>query len=46
MSVLKFDSYDEVIKRANDTSFGLGAGVITKDSKFKEELLLKIIVVF
>ncbi|CAF1429207.1 unnamed protein product [Adineta steineri] len=31
MSVLKFDSYDEVIKRANSTSFGLGAGVITKD---------------
>ena len=33
MSVLKFDSYDEVIKRANGTSFGLGAGVITKDCK-------------
>ncbi|CAF2571897.1 unnamed protein product [Rotaria sp. Silwood2] len=31
MSVLKFDSYEEVIKRANSTSFGLGAGVITKD---------------
>ncbi|CAF4271838.1 unnamed protein product, partial [Adineta steineri] len=31
MSVLKFGSYDEVIKRANSTSFGLGAGVITKD---------------
>jgi len=31
MSVLKFDSYDEVIKRANDTTFGLGAGVLTKD---------------
>jgi acyl-CoA reductase-like NAD-dependent aldehyde dehydrogenase len=33
MSILKFDSYDEVIKRANDTCFGLGAGVITKDCK-------------
>lgn len=33
MSVLKFDSYDEVIKRANDTTFGLAAGVITKDCK-------------
>ncbi|CAF3230788.1 unnamed protein product [Rotaria sp. Silwood2] len=31
MSVLKFDSYEEVIKRANNTSFGLAAGVITKD---------------
>ncbi|CAF1007534.1 unnamed protein product [Adineta steineri] len=31
MSILKFDSYDEVIERANDTCFGLGAGVITKD---------------
>lgn len=31
MSVLKFDSYDEVIQRANNTTFGLGAGVITKD---------------
>ena len=31
MSVLKFDSYDEVIKRANDTTFGLAAGVITND---------------
>jgi len=31
MSVLKFDSYDEVIERANATHFGLAAGVITKD---------------
>jgi acyl-CoA reductase-like NAD-dependent aldehyde dehydrogenase len=38
MSVLKFDSYEEVIKRANNTSFGLGAGVITKDCKLREEL--------
>jgi acyl-CoA reductase-like NAD-dependent aldehyde dehydrogenase len=37
MSVLKFDSYDEVIKRANSTSFGLAAGVITKDSKLKKD---------
>jgi len=35
MSVLKFDSYEEVIQRANNTSFGLGAGVITKDRKKK-----------
>ncbi|CAF1105682.1 unnamed protein product [Rotaria sordida] len=35
MSVLKYDSYEEVIKRANDTTFGLDAGVITRDSKFE-----------
>ncbi|UJR11095.1 hypothetical protein I4U23_015277 [Adineta vaga] len=42
MSVLKFDSYDEVIERANATTFGLVAGVITKDLtralKFVQEL--------
>ena len=31
MSVLKFDSYDEVIERANTTSFGLVVGVVAKD---------------
>ncbi|CAF1358008.1 unnamed protein product [Adineta steineri] len=31
MSILKFDSDDEAIKRANDSTFGLAAGVITKD---------------
>ncbi|CAF4113042.1 unnamed protein product [Rotaria sordida] len=31
MSVLKYDSYEEVNKRANDTTFELGAGVITGD---------------
>lgn len=31
MSVLSFDSEDEVIQRANDTEFGLAAGVFTKD---------------
>ncbi|CAF1291247.1 unnamed protein product, partial [Rotaria sordida] len=31
MLVLKYDSYEEVIKRANDTTFELGAGVITRD---------------
>ena len=30
-SILKFKTVDEVIKRANDTSYGLAAGVITKD---------------
>lgn len=31
MSVLPFDSEDEVIARANDTPFGLAAGVFTSD---------------
>jgi betaine-aldehyde dehydrogenase len=31
MSVLSFDSEDEVVHRANDTDFGLSAGVFTKD---------------
>ncbi|XP_043284261.1 retinal dehydrogenase 1-like [Venturia canescens] len=30
-SILKFDTFEEVVKRANDTSYGLAAGVITKD---------------
>lgn len=29
--ILKFKTIDEAIKRANDTSYGLAAGVITKD---------------
>lgn len=31
MSILKFDSEEEVIKRANNTDFGLAAGLFTKD---------------
>ncbi len=31
MSVLSFDDEDEVIARANDTEFGLAAGVFTQD---------------
>ena len=31
MSVLSFDSEEEVVERANDTPFGLAAGVFTKD---------------
>ncbi|KAH9628706.1 hypothetical protein HF086_003660 [Spodoptera exigua] len=30
-SILKFDTFEEVIDRANDTNYGLGAGVITND---------------
>ena len=28
-SIFKFDTFDEVIKRANDTNYGLAAGVLT-----------------
>ncbi|MCG4453037.1 betaine-aldehyde dehydrogenase [Pseudomonas sp. MMS21-TM103] len=31
MSILVYDSEDEVIRRANDTDFGLAAGVVTRD---------------
>jgi aldehyde dehydrogenase (NAD+) len=30
VSILKFKTIDEVIKRANDSSFGLAAGIVTK----------------
>ncbi|WP_079204236.1 betaine-aldehyde dehydrogenase [Pseudomonas sp. CC6-YY-74] len=31
MSLLVYDSEDEVIRRANDTDYGLAAGVVTRD---------------
>lgn len=30
-SILKFEKFEEVIDRANDSNYGLGAGVITND---------------
>lgn len=30
-SILKFKTLDEVIERANNTSYGLAAGILTKD---------------
>lgn len=30
-SILKFETFDEVIDRANNTNYGLGSGVITND---------------
>ncbi|EDV26544.1 uncharacterized protein TRIADDRAFT_37388 [Trichoplax adhaerens] len=33
MQILKFSTIDEVIERANDTQYGLAAGVHTKDMK-------------
>ena len=31
MSILTYDTEEEVIRRANDTEFGLAAGIVTKD---------------
>lgn len=31
MNVYKYSDYDEAIDRANDTEYGLAAGVVTKD---------------
>jgi aldehyde dehydrogenase (NAD+) len=31
MSILKFKTVDEVIQRANNSNYGLGAGLVTKD---------------
>lgn len=33
MSIFKFKDYDEVIKRANDSCYGLGAGIVTKSTE-------------
>lgn len=29
--IMKFETMDEVIKRANDTEYGLAAGIVTKN---------------
>ncbi|CAF4144093.1 unnamed protein product, partial [Rotaria sordida] len=42
MSVLKYDSYEEVIKRANDTTFGLGAAVRKLDPAARAQLIHKL----
>jgi len=38
--ILPFDTEEEVLKRANDTTFGLGGGVFTKDFGKVTELVL------
>jgi succinate-semialdehyde dehydrogenase/glutarate-semialdehyde dehydrogenase len=37
-SVIKVDNIDEAIKVANDTQFGLGAGVFTRDKNKGEDI--------
>lgn len=31
MSILKYDDFNEVIDRANQSSYGLGAGIVTEN---------------
>lgn len=42
MSVLTFDSTDEVIERANASEFGLAAGVFTADLKLANDVIAKL----
>jgi betaine-aldehyde dehydrogenase len=42
ISVLKFTDEEEVIRRANETEFGLSAGVFTKDIQRAHRVVAKI----
>ncbi len=42
VSVYRFDSVDEVLKRVNDSPYGLNASIWTKDLKFARELATRI----
>lgn len=33
MTILKYEDNEEVIKRANNTAYGLGAGVVSQDTE-------------
>lgn len=35
---MKFKTYDEVIKRANNSIYGLGAGIVTQDVGLYQKL--------
>merc|ERR1712110_555315 len=38
MSIFKFSDYDEVINRANDTNYGLAAGIVTNNIETYQKL--------
>lgn len=38
LSILKFSDYDEVIRRANDSCYGLGAGIVTRSIDLYQKL--------
>lgn len=38
MQILKFSDYDEVIERANDTQYGLAAGIVTESMETYQKL--------
>lgn len=31
MSIMKYDDNEDILKRANDSAYGLGAGVVSDD---------------
>merc|ERR1719221_914167 len=39
MQILRFSDYDEVIERANDTNYGLAAGVFTENIETSQMLI-------
>jgi aldehyde dehydrogenase (NAD+) len=41
-SIFKFDDIDEVIQRANDSAYGLGAGVVTESYSEANYLVKKL----
>jgi aldehyde dehydrogenase (NAD+) len=42
MCIFKFSGIEEVIKRANNTEFGLGAGIVSENAKEIQTLVDKI----
>ena len=42
MTISQFESEEEVIKRANDTTYGLGASVFTKDLERAHRVAIEI----